>query len=258
MTPTRFLPVSLVLALATLGFVGMQPEAEAVCDVNIGGYCAGTCDANVVATCYAGGNCMVNALATCGDYWYGNWAGCTVNVGQAECADYGACFVNAGDASCHGGSCFVNAGMADCSGGWCAVNAGLASCTGGCLVNVGASCDSTACVVGTAGGVEPVCFLWGCSVNVALAECHETGRCAVNVASDCWGSCAANLASPSTWRGSVIIDLGCGEQGACLVNAASYCDGWCDVNAALARCETGSACLANVFATCSAFDRLLP
>ena len=256
MTSTRFFPAALVLALATLGFVGIQPEAEAACDVNVGGYCAGTCGTNVLATCYAGGQCETNAYATCGSWEPGTWSSCYVNAVLADCGAYGSCTVNAADASCNGGSCFVNAGAADCSG-FCAVNVGAASCTGGCLVNVASTCDSWSCVVGTAGGVEPICFLWGCTVNVALAECHDGGRCTVNAAADCSGSCMVNAVGPSTWQGSVVIDLGCGYDGQCTVNAAARCDGWCTVNAALARCEYGASCMANVFATCNV-ERFLP
>ena len=260
MTQTRFLHVSLALALAALGFAAASPVASAACDVNFGGSCEGDCDVNALATCYAGGDCDVNIVATCGAWDGSAWASCTVNAVMADCQ--GQCFVNAADASCgQWASCFLNAGLADCHG-WCAVNAGLAWCSGGCLVNVVATCESTACLVGTASGgmrVEPICFLWGCPVNAGLAECDEYGRCLVNVAADCSGSCAVNAVGPSPYATrSAILVLGCGESGTCTVNVAARCDGACTVNALLATCEPTGACLANVFATCRALDGVLP
>jgi hypothetical protein len=258
MTPTRLLPVSLVLSLAALGFDGVQPTAAAACDVNLVGYCEGDCDVNVLATCYGDGDCLVNAYATCGSWDASGYASCGVNAVLADCQ--GQCFVNAADATCgQWASCFANAGMADCYG-WCAVNAGLAWCTGGCLVNAAASCESTSCVAGTGGParVEPVCFLWGCTVNAALAECDEGGRCTVNVAADCSGACAVNVAGPSPYLRSSILYLGCGETGECTVNAAARCDGACTVNAVLATCEQYAACMVNVVSTCRVIEAVLP
>lgn len=251
MTTSKLSVASFVLALSAVGFVGFQPEADAACQVNVGGYCEGTCDVNVLSTCWSNGSCDVNVVATCGE-WDGSSGACILNAGLATCT--GSCALNAGDAGCSAGSCFANAGVADCSG-WCAVNAGSATCSGGCLANVGASaCDSTYC----AG--DPICFLWGCTVNAVLAECHDGGHCLVNVASDCWGGCTANVGSISTYRvvRSVVIDMGCGPEGSCTVNLAARCDGACTVNAALARCEPVGACAVNVIATCQALGGLLP
>lgn len=85
---------SFALALATLGFVGIAPTAQAHCPTNLSSTCLGHCSVNVALSyCGTGGSCSYNVAATC----YGN---CDVNV-LAYCSSTGTCDVNVLFAGCY-------------------------------------------------------------------------------------------------------------------------------------------------------------
>lgn len=111
---TSILTASFAVTLATLGFVGIVPQAVAhctynvdatycyghcyvnavggrcntsgYCSYNVDAYCNGSCAYNVDSYCYSGGSCTYNVASTC----YGN---CQYNV-ASYCSSTGRCTFN--------------------------------------------------------------------------------------------------------------------------------------------------------------------
>lgn len=126
--PTHVLAIA--LALGTLGFVGVAPEAQAACLANVAlSTCHGECTVNgPAAECGAAGTCVVNAAGSCEGH---------CDVSTFQCAEGAGCTVNL-EGTCEG-DCGVNV-MGECGpDGWCLVNV-EGTCEGGCMVNVAAHC----------------------------------------------------------------------------------------------------------------------